>query len=262
MDKVRFGPWAVITGASAGLGEAFALQLAEKGLNLVLVARREERLRALAGRLEREAEISVRVLALDLAEPSAAVRLDEATSDLDVGLLVNNAGFGNFGLFLEQDPERLAEMIRLNCTAVMLLSHRFGRRLAARGRGGMIVVASLAGFQATPYMSVYGATKGFDLLMGEGLAWELGKKGVDVTVLCPGATRTEFGQVAGSTGGGFAMEADPVVRAAIEALGRRWVVVPGMANKIVTLLDRLFPRSFVTRMGARTLKRQTLPERR
>jgi short-subunit dehydrogenase len=257
-----YGPWAVITGASAGLGEEFARQLAAAKLNLVLVARREDRLRVLQQELARKHGVEVCVIALDLAEEDAPRRLDDATAALDVGLFVNNAGFGYMGRFLQQDEARLCEMVRLNCLAVMRLSHRFGRRLAERGRGGMIVVASLAGFQPTPYMACYGATKGFDLLLGEGLAHELKGSGVDVVVLCPGSTRTEFGAVSGSTGKGGGMRAAPVVASAIRALGRRVVVVPGFANKLAAFLDRLCPRPVVRAACALALKPMVPPEKR
>src|SRR5512135_1227359 len=169
----RYGSWAVITGASAGLGEEFARQIAAEGVNVFLVARRADRLASLESELRERYGIEARSLPLDLTREGADGVLDEATSSLDVGLFINNAGFGYMGRFLDQDPARLLEMVRLNCAATMLLSHRFGRRLRNRARGAMVVVASLAGFQPTPYMSLYGATKGFDLLLGEGLAYEL-----------------------------------------------------------------------------------------
>ncbi len=144
----------------------------------------------------------------------------------------------------------------------MLLAHRFGRRLRERGRGGMVVVASLAGFQPTPYMALYGATKGFDLLLGEGLAYELKGSGVDVLILCPGSTRTEFGQVAGSNGKGRSMSPEPVVRAALAGLGRRRVVVTGAGNRLAAFTSRIFPRDFVTASCAMVLKKTVPPERR
>jgi len=254
IDPKKHGPWAVITGASAGLGEEFARQLAPLGLNLYLVARRLDRLETLADQMRKAYGIEVQCLGLDLSAEGSDALLDERTAKLDVGLLVDNAGFGAMGRFLEQDRERLAQMIKLNCLAAMLLAHRFGNRLAARGRGGLIIVASLAGFQATPHMACYGATKGFDLLLGEGIAEEMRHTGVDVLVLNPGSTSTEFGEVAGSRGGG-GMRADVVVAAALRGLGRRSSVVTGLHNKVVTLLIRLFPRSFVTRMSGLTLKR-------
>ncbi len=260
VNPSKHGPWAVVTGASAGLGEHFARQLAASGLNLFLVARRQERLEVLCDQLKRAHGVQARYAVLDLAQEGSDLALDQATADLDVGLLVDNAGAGYFGRFDGQDPERLAAMIRLNCTGVMLVAHRFVGRFKRRGRGGIIIVASLAGFQATPWMSVYGATKGFDLLFGEGLAQELRGSGIDVLVLNPGSTSTEFGKVAGSTGGGFSMRPEKVVGGAIRALGRKVVYVPGATNKLVALVDRIFPRGFVAHMSGRTLRKITPPE--
>jgi hypothetical protein len=262
MDLTKYGPWALVTGASAGLGEQFALQLAAQGMNLFLTARRMDRLESLARSLRESSGVQVRVLPLDLAAAGAPEALDRATADLDVGLVVNNAGFGGMGRFLDQDLARLTEMIRLNCLAVTEVAHRFGRRLQARGRGGMIVVASLAGFQATPYMGLYGATKGFDLLLGEALHHEWKGSGVDVLVLNPGSTRTEFGSVSGSTGGGHSMEASGVVAAALRSLGRSSSIVTGVHNKAVALLGRVLPRRTIVRLGAWTLRRMTPPDRR
>jgi hypothetical protein len=262
-DAAKYGPWAVVTGASAGLGEHFARQLAAKGFHLVLVARRVDRLAALASQLESAHGILTRSVPLDLVEEGAAAKLDEATADLDVGLLVDNAGFGYMGKFHEQELERLERMVKLNCLAVLSLAHRFARRFLSRGRGGVVIVASLAGFQATPYMAAYGATKGFDLLLGEGIGHDLKGTGVDVVVLNPGSTHTEFGQVAESRGGGAGgMQAAPVVAAALRALGRKPSVVTGLHNKLAVFLDRLFPRTFVTKMSALTLRKMVPRDRR
>ena len=262
VDRSKYGPWAVVTGASAGLGEQFARQLAAAGFHLVLAARRADRLAELASELERAHGIRTRPLPLDLVEEGAAARLDEGTADLDVGLLVDNAGFGYMGKFQEQELERLERMVRLNCLTVLSLAHRFARRFLARGRGGVVIVASLAGFQATPYMAAYGATKGFDLLLGEGIGHDLKGTGVDVVVLNPGSTHTEFGRVAESRGGGAGgMKAAPVAAAALRALGRKPSVVTGLHNKLAVLLDRLFPRAFVTKMSALTLKRMVPRDR-
>ena len=260
--KEKYGPWAVVTGASAGLGEQFARQLAAEGLNLVLVARRAERLQALAAEIQQRPGVQVEVMALDLCAPGAVEALYEGTSGWDVGLFVDNAGFGYMGVMLDQDPERIGRMIHLNCTVTLMAALRFAGRFKERGRGGIIVSASLAGFQATPYMTAYGATKGFDLLFAEGLAEELRGTGVDVLALCPGTTHTEFGQVAGSRGpsSGAGMKPGPVVAEALRALGHKKVVITGWANKIAGhWLGRLFPRSFVTRMSGKTIRRIAIP---
>lgn len=250
----KYGPWAAVTGASAGLGEHFARQLAPLGFNLVLVARRAERLEALAEELGKAHGVACRVLALDLSEPGADGRLDEATADLDVGLFVNNAGIGYYGAFVKQDRERLAGLVRLNCHAVAMLAHRFANRLLRRGRGAMVIVASTAAYQATPHMALYGATKGFDLLLSEALACELKGTGVDVMALCPGATATEFQQVAEGVPHPGA-DAAAVVREALGALGRKPAVIAGWMNKVQVVSERLFPRRLVTFFGERVLRR-------
>ncbi len=260
--KEKYGPWAIVTGASAGLGDQFSRQLAAEGFNLVLVARRAERLEALATEIVDHHHVQVKVLSLDLCALGAVEALYEGTSGYDVGLFVDNAGFGYMGVMLDQDPERIGRMIHLNCTVTLMAALRFARRFKERGRGGIIVSASLAGFQATPYMTAYGATKGFDLLFAEGLAEELRGTGVDVLALCPGTTHTEFGQVAGSKGPPpeSGMKPGPVVTEALRALGHKNVVVTGWTNKVVGhWLGRLFPRSFVTRMSGKTIRRIAIP---
>lgn len=255
----KYGPWAVVTGASAGLGEHFARQLAQMGQNLVLVARREDRLQALAQELREKSGVEAVALPMDLGAPAAIEALCERTADRDVGLFVDNAGFGTMGRLLNQDPARLARMIHLNCTVTLLAAVAFARRMQARGGGGIIVTASLAGFQATPFMAAYGATKGFDLLFAEGLAHELRGTGVDVLALCPGSTSTEFGQVAGSRGGTRgSMRPEPVVAEALRALGHKDVVVTGLANKFVGhVLGPILPRRWITAASGRAIKRMT-----
>lgn len=248
------GPWAVITGASSGLGEQFARQLAPLGFHLALVARRSERLEALATELRNAHGIQCRVIPLDLASPDADGALDSATKDLDVGLFVNNAGRGYYGTFLKQDRKRLAELIQLNCHAVAMLAHRFGNRLAARGRGAMVIVASVAGYQATPHMALYGATKGFDLLLSEALSCELKGAGVKVIALCPGATDTEF-QAAASGVAHAGDDPAAVVRECLRAVGNKTSLITGWINKAQVLSQRFLPRTTVTALGERVLRR-------
>jgi len=224
------------------------------GMNLFLTARRESRLETLKKELEEAFQIEVRFLPLDLGESGAVERLDKETADLDIGLVINNAGFGAIGLFLDQDSTRLESMVKLNCVSTMLVAHRFGKRLLKRGRGGMIITASLAAFMATPFMGVYGATKAFDLMVGEAMAKELEGTGVDLLVLCPGSTQTEFGRVAGSAGGERGgMDVEPVVAAATRSLGRKRVLTTGFANKATAFLVRFFPRRLTNTLSAASL---------
>lgn len=254
-----YGGWAVVTGASAGIGEAFARALAAEGVNLVLTARREERLRALANDLETLHDVRTRIVPLDLVADDAPRRLAEATADLDVGFVLNNAGFGAAGRFDRTPYDRLVEMVRLNCVAVTAVSHLFLPRLIARGRGALVIVASVAGFQPLPLAAVYGATKAFDLMLGEALWVENRGRGVDVLSVCPGATETEFSAVANEKAHAAAPVAD-VVSATVGALGRRPSVVVGSVNALKVLSVRLGPRGLVARLVEALMRRQIVPQ--
>jgi len=259
--RVRYGDWALVTGASAGLGTAFATRLAELGLSVVLTARREERLRALAADLERRFEVQTRVVAVDLGEPGAAERLADEVDDLEIGVLVNNAGFGMAGRYVRQDPDRLSAMITLNCVSPVSLTRRLLPAMVERGRGAVIMVASIAGNQPVPLNGVYSATKAFDRFFGEMLWAEMLGSGVDVLVLEPGPTETEFQDVAGET----AHAGEPpeqVVRTALDALGRQPSVVSGWGNWIRSLGARVLPRSIAVLVAGRVMAQWTPAERR
>lgn len=235
---------AVITGASSGIGEAFARLISAAGRPTLLVARRRARLEALAAALPGPAELVV----ADLSTPEGVAAVVEAVGEREVGLLVNNAGAGAVGRFHELDPARQAAMVRLNCAAVLELTHRLLPGMLARGRGGVIVVASTSGFLPNPYMSVYSATKAFDLHFAEGLAEELAGTGVHALALCPGPVATEFGRNAGVVNDAAAalyLSPEAAARAALSGLGRQVVVVPGLMNKLTVFLARWFPRSVV-----------------
>jgi short-subunit dehydrogenase len=247
--RERYGEWALVTGASSGLGAEFARALAREGVSVVLTARRGERLRELASELERTHRVSTRVVEADLADPNAAQQLAEAVRDLEIAILVNNAGFGYAGRFDKQEPARLREMVQLNCLAPVMLSAGLLPGMLARGRGAVVITGSAAGRQPLPLHGVYSATKGFDLLLGESLAVELRSRGVDVLVLEPGSTQTEFQQVAGEIAHD-GERADRVVLLALEALGRRPVVISGWFNWIrANIASRLLPRSLVAYLG-------------
>jgi uncharacterized protein len=186
---------ALITGASAGIGEEFARQLAGRGYDLILVARRRDRLEQLAEQIPTTAH----VVECDLTSDAAQLPAEVEKLGLDVDLLVNNAGFGLRGRFLELDPAREAEMVRLNCEAVVTLTHAFVPGMVERGRGGVITVASTAGMQPLPYEATYGASKAFAISFMEALWMELRGTGVNLLVVNPGPVRTEWQEVAGYT---------------------------------------------------------------
>ncbi len=257
----RYGDWALVTGASSGIGASFARALAREGMSVVLSARREDRLRALASELE-QYEVATRIVPLDLASPGSVSRLEDAISDLDVGLVVNNAGVGYAGRFERQDPSRLREMLELNCVAPMLLTHALLPRLHARGRGAVLFTGSQAARQPLPLHAVYAATKVFDGFLGEALWAELRGSGIDVLVVEPGSTATEFQQVAGELP--HAGQApDEVVAIALDRLGRQ----PSVSTRWWHWLRgnvamRLLPRSLLALLAGRAMDKQTPAERR
>lgn len=261
--RERYGEWALVTGASAGIGAEFVRALAREGVSVALTARREERLVELAGEIEKNHQVQTRVVAADLSIPEDVERLAEAVSDLDVAVLVNNAGRGYSGAFAKQDAERLRDMVQLNCAAPVVLTSRLLPRMLARGaKSAIVITGSVAGRQPLPLHAVYSATKAFDLLFGEALAVELRDAGVDVLVLEPGSTATEFQEKAGE----IAHAGEPVenvVATALDALGRRPTVVSGWWNWLrANLAMRLLPRPLVAHLARDVMESQTPSELR
>lgn len=255
---------ALITGASTGIGATFAEVLAERGYDLILVARSKDKLDALAAKISADTGRKVTVIAADLGEAHSGAALAQkvASLKLDVDLLVNNAGFGSAGAFARQSAERDAQMIALNCATVVDLAHAFLPAMLARGSGGILNVASLAGFQPTPFMAIYGATKAFVLSFTEGLWAEVRDSGVNVSALCPGPVDTPFFEATGTpklrktVPKGFMMQPRPVVEAALAALeAGRPVCVPGLPSKLMSQFPRLLTRSLMAKMSARIMGR-------
>jgi len=254
----RYGGWALVTGASSGLGTQYAEQLAAEGFPLVLTARREDRLNELAERLGEKHGVETLVVPLDMAEAGATARLVQTVGDREVGLVVANAGFGFSGRFEDQDLSTYERMIQLNCTAPTALCHAYIPAMRARGRGGIVIVSSVAGHQPTPFFAVYGATKAYDLMLGEALWDELRGTGVDVVALCPGATATEFADNAHMADSGLQMAPAPVVAASLRRLGRGPSVVTGFANFMAASLSRFLPRSWVVSATGSVLAKNLL----
>lgn len=246
----------LITGASAGLGEGFAKALAAKKKNLLLVARREDRLAELAVQLERACDVSVKTIGADLSTPDGADKLMKEVEQrgLVVDALINNAGFGARGAFVELDLAKQREMITLNCTALMELCHRVLPGMIERKSGGILNVASTASFQPGPWMAVYYATKAFVLSFSEALHEEVKPHGVKVAAICPGATRTEFADVAGMADSElfqrFAAPMEGVVRDGLAALENNQAVkVSGVLNLMMAESIRLAPRAFARKLA-------------
>lgn len=242
--KEKYGPWALVSGASAGLGEEYARQLAAKGMNLVLLARREDRLNALGKSLSEEFGVECRAVAADLSSPDFLPDVATKTQDLEIGLLINNAGFTNSGEFLDNDLAAEIRLVDVNCRAAMIMAHHFGQGMRDRKRGGIIFTASIAGFAGIPFWANYSASKSFDLKLAEALGAELKPHGVDVMALCPGATRTEFATYDGVIASVMTMAAEPVVRGALKGLGRKRTWVAGFINRANVFATRFFPRTW------------------
>ncbi|WP_218007793.1 SDR family NAD(P)-dependent oxidoreductase [Nocardia vinacea] len=189
--KDQYGPVALVAGASSGIGKAFAEVLAAMGLDLVLVARRLDRLEELAAKLSQEHGVQVRAVQIDLSAPTAPQQMLDATGALDVGLVVSNAGFGMKGAHADNDPQAMADMLMVNCHVPMQLAHGFIPRLRQRGRGGLIFTSSVEALMGCPYSAAYSASKALVKALGEGLWAELQPEGIDVLTLCPGATESE-----------------------------------------------------------------------
>lgn len=250
---------ALVTGASRGIGETFARHLAARGKNLILVARTEEKLMALAGELESVHGVSAKAMVADLAHPGGAAMLFDRTEQLGltVDLLVNNAGFAKQGKFAELPLDVQSDMVRLNATAPLELARLCLTGMRERGRGGIINVASTAAFQPVPWMAAYGATKAFLYSFSAALAEEVAADGVHVMVLCPGATATDFWTVAGarSTGSPGVVSADKLVEDALRAYDRgRRITVHGGLNRLIAAFVRVLPTRLITYSAARVLR--------
>jgi uncharacterized protein len=260
IDPHTFGPWAIVTGASSGIGKEFARQLAASGLHVVLVARRLSTLEELGGRLTTEFGVQYRAVGVDLAEEHFLSKLEEATHDLDIGLVVSNAGMWMLGDFVTMDDRRLQRSLRLNVEAHLDVAHHFGQHLAQRRRGGLLLTASTAGLQGIPFSAEYAAAKAYVLALGEGLHGELQKVGVHVTVLLPGATETPLLAASGFDLPSILkpMSPEQCVAEGLAALSaNRATHIAGRMNR---LLAALIPRRLATRMYG-SLSAQVLAKR-
>jgi short-subunit dehydrogenase len=252
----RYGPWALVAGASAGLGEAFACALAARGLHLVLLARRADALDGVAAGLRARYGVEVRTAALDLGGAGLDEAVARATDGAEVGLLVYNAAHSAIGPFLEAPLEEHLRVLDVNCRGPLVLAHRLGAAMARRGRGGIVLMSSLAASQGNPLITSYAASKAIDLVLGEGLWAELGARGVDVLACRAGATRTPGYAASRPKRSVPLMEADAVATAALDALGRGPSVVPGALNRVAAFaFGRLLPRRAAIRFMGRATRR-------
>jgi hypothetical protein len=257
------GSTALITGASKGLGLIFAEELARRGADLVLVARSKDALQTLAARLTAQYGVKCYVIAADLADPSTIddIHSELAEQGVQIDLLINNAGLGLSGRFLDHDHAKEQASIQVNIQALVGLSHRFGRAMSARGRGGIINIASNSAFQPLPYMATYAASKAFVLHFGEALQHELSDTGVRVMTACPGPTATSFFEGTPTTMSDRSFDTpESVVREILRAFDQgKAVAYPGRSSvRFATWLPRLLPRSLIVRLAAMATEKMGL----
>ena len=255
--RERYGPWAAIAGASVGLGDAFARQLASRGLNLLLIARGQAALDLLAADLRAAHGIEVRVLATDLARPDLMTALRDFTLGLEVGLLVYNAAYSTIGPFLDHPVEAHLRVIDVNCRGPVVLAHLFGKAMAERKRGGIVLMTSTAGSQGGPWIATYAASKAFNLLLAEALWDELAASGVHVVACRAGATRTP-GYAASKPRPSKVPLLEPgfVAAQTLAALGRGPSIVPGAFYRFSAfVMDRLLPRRLAIRIMGRATRK-------
>ena len=259
------GSTALVTGASKGLGAAFAEALAQRGMNLVLVARSTGELNALSTRLCAKYQVQRTVISIDLADPSSPRKIAEELErrGIQVDLLVNNAGFGLSGKFLSHDSKQKQAEVEVNIQALVALTHHFGRAMVARGKGGIINVASNASFQPVPYMATYAATKAFVLHFSEAIRHELVGSGVQVMATCPGPTATSFFDGTSTHMSPNDMDSsESVVRGTLRAFDReRAVAYPGRRSvRLASLLPRLLPRTLVASIAGNAIAKMGLDD--
>jgi|TARA_B110000438_G_scaffold122409_1_gene119523 short-subunit dehydrogenase len=265
--KDKYGEYALITGGNAGIGSEFASQIAQKGLNLVLVARRENLLEKKAIELRKKYNIKVKTIRADLSKIEEIQKVVNACDEIEVGLLILNAGMETHGIFPKLDLDKEIMSINLNITSSMTLSHHFVNKMIPKRRGGIIFVSSLLGHMPTPYLSNYAGTKSYILNFGNSLNGEVKKFNIDVTVLSPGPTKTPMAE---SMAKGFIVPLDKlpmtlhqpnfVVKVGLDALGKKAVVIPGIKNSMLGNIGSRMPTDMAIKSGASMMEKFMNPE--
>jgi hypothetical protein len=256
--KDRYGPWALVTGAASGIGAEFGRQLAAEGFNLVLVDIQADILHDYTRGLKSRRGIEIRPVVADLSRPDFIDKIRKSTRGLTIGLLVNNAGYGTAGEFMNTDLTEMIDTLAVNCRAPLVLTHEFGRSMIKRRRGGIIFISSTSALQGTAIVANYAATKAYNLILGEALWDELRSYDVDVLAFCPGATNTPAFEKSGAridaVPGMPFMEPEPVVAEALAALGKVPRAIAGRDNRVIAfIMTRLLTRrKLITLYGKNT----------
>ena len=239
--KSHYGPWALITGASSGIGREIALILANAGLNLVLTARRGNLLESLEKEIQEKYKTETHIIEADLTQPAEVTKVIDACGTFDINLAVLNAGFGSAGEFIQLTAKEDRDMLMVNCAAVLQMSHHFAPLLKKKKKGGIVFLSSVVAFQGSPYATHYAATKAYVQSLGEGLAHEMKDTGVDILIAAPGPVNTGFGNTARMDMGN-AQNSRTVALSIIRALGKTRIVYPGWLSKVLAHSLQTLPR--------------------
>lgn len=255
----QFGPWALVTGANSGIGAAFTENLAAQGYNLVLVGRQKKAVQQAADNIAQKYKVKTRSIIVDLSTDDFLQQISDQTSDLDIGLLISNAGDDAMGALLRVELPKLKQMLHLNTTAHLELVHHFGRLFEKRGNGGILLVSSTAGLQGTPYLGNYAGSKSYQLNLGMALNYEMRKTGVNVTVLMPGPTKTpgliDKPAIPLAKLPAPQMSADAVAKIGLHALAKnKPYVIAGIMNRILSVIGSLLGRTAGRNMWGRLLQ--------
>ncbi len=254
----KYGPWALITGASKGLGAEFANQCAQKGLNTLLVATSEDLLKENTAHIKKKYNVEADYIVLDLSRENILDEITPVTDKLEIGLLINNAGISRVRPFLDHTKEQLLTQLHLNTRAAMLLAHYYGKRMVKNQRGGIIFVSSASANNGTPYVANYAGTKAYDLIIGESLWYELGRHNIDVLGFMPGTTQTPGWDINEPKTSMFVkvMGAEETITEALDALGKRPSLIAGRFNRLAYFfMARILSRKGAIRMVAKSMEK-------
>lgn len=252
--KSKYGEWAVITGASSGIGLELASQLANAGFNLVINARNFSKLKSVEKELLSKHRVEIKIVDADVSNTEGVDKIIQATQGLNVGLLINSAGYGTSGLFIDTSLHQEMNMLRVNCEAVLSLTHYYAQQFVKQKRGGIILLSSIVAFQGVPYASHYAATKAYIQSLAEGLAEELGPLGVDVLAAAPGPVETGFAERA-SMNISNALVPAQIGIPILKALGRKTTILPGMLTKILAYALHTVPRWVKVKIMKKVMRR-------
>jgi short-subunit dehydrogenase len=259
--KEKYGEWALITGASSGIGREFARYLSKEKINLVLIARRYEKLLELKDELTTKYKIEILPVQSDLTKDESIAKINEIVGQINVGILINNAGAGYVGKFSEMDLKKGAGLVKLNCLAPVMLTHHFIKKMIQNRKGAIIFLGSIVGLQPSPYLAVYSATKSFNIFFAEALWYELKKFNIDVLSVSPGSTATDFERVSKDTSKFITSKPEEVVASAFKSLGKKPAIIHRTINKILIGLSNLLPIKISLTLAGKIAYRRNLKGR-